>query len=95
MFRGRGSRRHGLAISQSISHSPARSGAVQRRHTCDDLGALEVLVRVQVARRQREVDAHQNQEEVDSPPHGACRLDAPLEGKARQHMRMSVVVVVG
>jgi hypothetical protein len=54
----------------------------KHQHTSYDLRALEVLVRVQVAWRQRKVDAHQNQQEIDSPPHGACC--EVLRGQARR-----------
>jgi len=39
-------------------------------HTGDDLGALKVLVGVQVARRQGEPQPDEDQKEVRSPPHG-------------------------
>ena len=71
----------------------AQRSAVQR--TCYDLGALEVLIRVQVARRQRKVDAREDQQEVDSAPHCDCKVGAPLEGCEEQLMRISVVVEVG
>lgn len=42
-----------------------------RHYTCDDLWALEVLIWVQVTWRNGEVEPHQDQEEVRSPPHVA------------------------
>ena len=59
--------------------------------TCDDLGALEVLVGVQVAGRQGKVDAHENQQEVASPPHGGSRRDAALTGVEGPRRRIVVV----
>jgi hypothetical protein len=40
-------------------------------HTSNDLRALKVFVRMKIARAQRKVDAHQEQQEVRSPPHVA------------------------
>lgn len=39
-------------------------------HTCDDLGALKVLIGVEIAGGQGEVEADQDEQEVGSPPHG-------------------------
>ena len=72
MSRGRGRRRRALMLSVAGVYECAPHGL-----TSDDLRALEVLVGVQVARRQGKVDAHEDQEEVDSPPHGVCC--APFE----------------
>lgn len=44
--------------------------------TCYDLWALEVFVGVEIARRQGKVDAHADEQEVDSPPHVACSRGA-------------------
>lgn len=71
MFRGRDTRRRVLCACRSVV-SRISAHITPYQHTSYDLGALEVLVRVQVAWRQRKVDAHQNQQEIDSPPHGAC-----------------------
>jgi hypothetical protein len=84
----------GVAEDASWQFVSRRRIALRHRHTGYDLGALEVLVRVQVARRQGKVDAHKQQQEVNSPPHGVCGWDAPCEGCAGVRRRIAVVVVV-
>jgi hypothetical protein len=59
-----------------------------RTRTSYDLGALEVLVGVQVAGRQGKVDAHEDQQEVDSSPHD-CGCMAPCGGCEEVGRRMS------
>lgn len=39
------------------------------QHTCDNLWSLKVLIWVDVAGRQSQVEAQNNQKEVDSSPH--------------------------
>lgn len=47
-----------------------------RQRTGDDLGALEVLVGMQVARRQGEEQAHGDEEQVGAAPH-VGELESP------------------
>lgn len=46
--------------------------AAQRLLTGKELGALEVLVWMDVAWAESEVDAHQQEQEIRPPPHGEC-----------------------
>lgn len=61
--------------------------------TCYDFWALEVLIRMEIARRQGKVDAREDQQEIDSAPHSGCGCDGPRDGCERQGRLMSGVVV--
>lgn len=69
MFRVPDTRRRDLRVVYQLWFV---DGAYEGQRTCDDLRALKVLVRMQIARRQRKVDAHENQQEVGPAPHSAC-----------------------
>jgi hypothetical protein len=43
----------------------------ERRHASDNLWALKVFIRVEIAGRQGEVKANKNQKQIDSSPHRA------------------------
>jgi hypothetical protein len=74
-----------------LSVAVAEKAYMKARHTGDDLRALEVLIGVQVARREGKVDAHQDQQEIDSPPHDVGSRGAPFEGLVG--LRISVLWV--
>lgn len=59
-------------VSKSINKANA-SFFSRIIRTSYDFWALEVLIRVQIARREREINAHQQQQEVSAAPHADCR----------------------
>lgn len=65
---GAESQRNRSRGSWSIA-SPWSRGAGHKRLTCKDLWTLEILIRMQVARGQGEIDSNQQEEQVGSPPH--------------------------
>jgi hypothetical protein len=78
--------RVGKDVSCRVINNTVARADVSLIHTSDDLRTLEVLVRVEIAWRQREVDAHEYQQEVASAPHdGRCEVGLSRVERGQAH----------
>lgn len=76
-----------LAWREQVSGRASGHRRAQRGNTGDDLGALEVLIRMEIARRQSKIETDEHQEQIRAPPHGGLRVLAAWSREAQTRQR--------